>query len=218
MADNFYQISVMLSGKLLDFNIEDHNYNKYRTGTGTLLVNDGQNNQIFPITAGKELAEQLIELKGSYIELTGAVRNYRCNDEKYNVIRVYSVEAKTEDTKVNSVQAICEVIGLMAKQSTYANTNVKAAQVYLLTNEKYDKHTRLNAVIFGTQGMPLSLDKLPTLGTLYHFVGYLQLDRANQEAVKLGVDDSASAVEGKLELVITSYKEVNNDSRKGNDN
>lgn len=218
MADNFYQISVMLSGKLLDFNIEDHNYNKYRTGTGTLLVNDGQNNQIFPITAGKELAEQLIELKGSYIELTGAVRNYRCNDEKYNVIRVYSVEAKTEDTKVNSVQAICEVIGLMAKQSTYANTNVKAAQVYLLTNEKYDKHTRLNAVIFGTQGTPLSLDKLPTLGTLYHFVGYLQLDRANQEAVKLDVGDSASAVEGKLELVITSYKEVNNDSRKGNDN
>lgn len=216
MAEEFYQISVMISGKLLDFNIENNSYNKYKTGTGTLLVNDGQNNQMFPITAGKELAEQLTELKGSFVEITGAVRNYRCNEEKYNVIRVYSViEKENEESPVNSVQATCEVIGLMTKQSVHANTTAKAAQVYLLTNEKYDKHTRLNAVIFGTPCMPLSLDKLPALGKLYHFKGYLQLDRANQKPVQ--VDSSnTQTVEGKLELVVTGYEEVNNDSRKGN--
>lgn len=208
MVDEFYQISIHISGKLLDFSVEDHNFNKYKTGTGRLLVFDGQTAQIFPITAGKELIDTLNASVGTYIDVSGAVRNYRCNDEKYNVIRVYSVEPTEMTNYINSVQATCEVIGLMTKPSLHAATSVKAAQLYLLTNEKYDKHTRLNAVIFGTSGTPLLLDSLPKLGGLHHFKGYLQLDRVNQQIVTINDTDYEKAAEGKIELVVTDYEEV----------
>lgn len=204
--DEFYQISVILSGKLLDFSVEDTTYNKYGTGTGNILVTDGQNFQLFPITAGKELTDKLIAARGTFVEITGAIRNYRHNDEKFNVIRVYSVEEKGENADVNSVQATCEVVGVMTKPSV--SSMVKAAQIYLLTNEKYDKHTRLNAVIFGSNNMPLLLDTLPTLGKLYNFKGYLQLDKANQKQVKLNDSEIKCASTGKLELVVTNYEEV----------
>lgn len=218
MTEEFYQISIIISGKLLSYTVEDSNYNKYKTGTGKLLINDGENAQIFPITAGKELTDKLLNLVGQTVELTGAVRNYRRNDEKYNVIRVYSIEAVETDTDVNSVQATCEVIGLMTKPSLHANSSAKAAQLYLLTNEKYDKHTRLNAVIFGSATTPLSLEQLPALGKLYNFKGYLQLDRANQYTVELDNCISKTANEGKFELVVTHHEEAGYDSTESNDN
>ena len=208
MTEDFYQISIIISGKLLDFTTEETTYNKYNTGTGHLLVKSEQKAQIFPITAGKDLTKQLTELVGSYVEITGAVRNYRCNEEKYNVVRVYSATKLEEDTSVNSVQATCEVVGLMTKPGSHNKASIKTAQVYLLTNEKYDKHTRLNAVIFGTNDTPLSVAALPTLGTLYTFKGYLQLDKASQKPAQLTSREIGDAVEGKIELVITDLKQT----------
>lgn len=208
MTDGFYQISIIISGRLLDFEVEDTNFNKYKTGTGKLLVYTEQTVQLFPITAGKELVEQLTKLIGSYVEITGAVRNYRCNEEKYNVIRAYSIEEKAEDTCINSVQATCEVVGLMTKPSMQNKMNVKAAQLYLLTNEKYNKHTRLNAVIFGANDKPLNIGTLPSLGSVYAFKGYLQIDKASQKTIGLSDLGIENAVAGKLEMVVTDYTAI----------
>lgn len=218
VADEFYQISVTLTAKLLNFSVEDSTYNKYKTCTGQILINDGQNAQLFPITAGSDMLEQLTGLVGKYITITGCVRNYRCNDIKYNVIRVYSAEEADESIVLNSVQAVCEVVGLMTKPGAHIEANVKAAQLYLLTNEKYNKHTRLNAVMFGTPDQPLTIDKLPTLGSICSIRGYLQLDKANQKIVHIENCKSTQALEGKLELVVTYIKEVNDDSRKSDNN
>lgn len=202
-TNNFYQITLTLSGKLLEFKMEDNKFNKYQTGVGKLLINDGKVAQIIRITAGQEVAESLLENLNKHIKITGYIRNYRQSNKKYNIVRVYSVTPATQSIDINEVNAECKLIGVMSKATT-CDKSIELMQLYLLTNEKYNKHTRLSAIFFKSPAETINL----SIGKIYKLNGHIQVNKINNEKETLKECLSTTAISGDLELIVNNIKEV----------
>ena len=203
MSNNYCQILVTLVGKLLSFNIVDNTYNKYKTGTGELLISIGNQQQVITLSAGQEQITQLEQLIGHTIEITGAIRNYRQNNKKFNVVRVYSA-ISVEDTYnyKNQVHAECELVGLMVKS---ASKETKVIQLYFITHEKYDKHTRLNAIIFSDSKETQNKIDTLSIGQRYEIKGYIQLNKTDCTAKKIS---NTEVLQGDIEVVVSDIKQM----------
>lgn len=208
-TDTYYQVLLTLSGKLIEFEVEKNTYNKYGVGKGKFLLHRNNCYEIVPITASKDMTIYLSNSVGKFLEISGTLRNYRCDDVRYNVMQVYNASNVDEDAFINSVDATCKLTGIMAKADTPTN-RTPAVQMYLLTNEKYDKHTRLSAVLFNNnKDKSAPKVELPQIGKIYKMRGYIQLNKFDRQATNI---DGIDAYTGKLEMVVRSIEEVTYDS------
>ena len=157
---------------------------------------------IIKITANNLIISDLYALIGKNIKIEGIISNYRKDEEHYNVVKIYNVEENPTNKYINSVKATANLVGIIIK---YVN-NIKATQLCLLTNEKYDKHTRLNAVIFDEQRKDdiTALSVNSTVGLL----GFIQLNKENSKNVNITGCESKTALSGNLELVVSEIWKV----------
>ena len=208
--NNFYRIKVELSGKVLNFAMVNDTYNKYQTGTGELLINEKYMPQIIKITASNDIIKQLQNKVGEYVVLAGCIRNYRQDDQKFNVLQVYSVSDCKSEEQVNQVNATGEVISISTIKDK-ENGVLKAVQLFLLTNEKYNKHARLRAVMFNNENHVIEKG-IPEVNQIYMLNGYLQANKVAKQEREIDGENKLVRV-GELELVFNEFSRID-DSEK----
>lgn len=190
--NEYYQIHITISGTLIDFKPLESAHNKYKIGLGHIKFNTGTKEHVVPVTADMILHEQLVNYIGSEIEIQGSIRNFRIDDNRFNVIKIFSI-AEHEGQAVNEVTATCKLLGLIKKKvKTVPDT--QSTVLYLLTNEKYDKHVRLTGLLFNKTSEAVALPEIESIKT---YKGYLQASATKK------ADSNAS----NIELIVTRIKE-----------
>ena len=217
VTDNYCQIAITLSGILLNFSLENTQYNKYNTGTGELLICSDTSPQIIKLSSSNCMTEKLIEKINKKVELSGFIRNYRRDDERFNTVQVYSVTEVTDEThNTNEVTAQGETIGVTIIKDKIFVDSIRAIQLQLLTHEKYDKHTRLKAVIFSNANKLLSTTELPVVGKRYTITGYIQAGKLCRKPIVVNGKQIVART-GEIELVVLSIAEITAKEEKEHD-
>lgn len=193
MVTEYYQIHLTISGELTDFQLMKSDYNKYAIGFGHIKYYIGTKVHIVPIIAGEDKHKWLEANIGNIIEIRGAIRNFRKDDEHFNVIKIFDVSLHEGNTHINDVNATCKLLGMLNKP-VKTSPNAHSTVLYLLTNEKYNKHVRLTGLILNKHSDTVVTP--PTMGSISVYKGYIQTS-----------GNKNSTGESNVELIITSIKE-----------
>lgn len=193
MVTEYYQIHLTISGELTDFQLIKSDYNKYAIGFGHIKYYIGTKMHTVPVIAGEDKHEWLQNNIGNIIEVRGAIRNFRRDDEHFNVIKIFDAVIHEGTTAINDVTATCKLLGILNKP-VKASPDMHSTVLYLLTNEKYNKHIRLTGLILNKRND--NAIAVPSMGSVSVYKGFIQ---TSNEKTPTG--------ENNVELVITNIKE-----------